>query len=217
MAINIYYNRSMSEANPYNPLQPAPLLIVISGPSGVGKDSVLLRMKERQLPFYFVVTATTRPRRENEVEGVDYLFTSHDEFARLIEQDELLEYAHVYNDWKGIPKAHVRLALASGKDVVMRLDVQGAATIRKLYPDALLIFLTTQDEQELVNRLKTRRTEAPEDLNLRIAMARQELKRIQDFDYILVNRDCLLDETVDNILGIIRAEHQRVHPRKVNL
>ncbi len=217
MTINIYYNRSMTEANPYNPLHPEPLLIVISGPSGVGKDSVLLRMKERQLPFYFVVTATTRRRRANEVEGEDYFFVTHDEFARMIEQDDLLEYAYVYNDYKGIPKAQIRQALASGKDVVMRLDVQGSATIRKLYQEALLIFLTTQDEQELVNRLRTRSTESPDELNLRIAMARKELKRIHDFDYILVNRDCRLDETVDNILGIIRAEHQRVHPRKVNL
>jgi guanylate kinase len=111
----------------------------------------------------------------------------------------------------------VRNALDSGLDVLMRLDVQGAATIRRIYPEALLIFLTTQDENELVNRLKTRRTESPDELNLRIAMARQELKRIQDFDYILVNRENHLDETVDAILTIIQAEHYRVHPRKVRL
>jgi guanylate kinase len=207
----------MTDSNPYNPLHPEPLLIVISGPSGVGKDSVLQRMKERSLPFYFVVTATTRPRRPNETAGVDYFFVSHDEFAEMIEKDELLEYAYVYNDFKGIPKAQVRQALASGQDVVMRLDVQGAATIHRLYPDALLIFLTTQDEQELVNRLKTRRTESPDELNLRIAMARQELKKIGEFDYVIVNRECLLDETVDTILSIIKAERHKVHPRKINL
>jgi guanylate kinase len=203
--------------NPYNPLYPEPLLIVLSGPSGVGKDAVLLRMKERNLPFYFVVTATTRARRPNEVEGIDYFFVSHDEFARMIEADELLEYAYVYNDYKGIPKAQVRQALASGQDVIMRLDVQGAATIRKLCPGALLIFLTTQNEGELVHRLKTRSTESPDELSLRIAMARQELKRIQDFDYILVNREHQLDVTVDKILAIVQAEHHRVHPRKVTL
>jgi guanylate kinase len=203
--------------NPYNPLYPEPLLIVLSGPSGVGKDAVLLRMKERNLPFYFVVTATTRARRPNEVEGIDYFFVSHDEFARMIEADELLEYAYVYNDYKGIPKAQVRQALASGQDVIMRLDVQGAATIRKLCPGALLIFLTTQNEGELVHRLKTRSTESPDELSLRIAMARQELKRIQDFDYILVNREHQLDDTVDKILAIVQAEHHRVHPRKVTL
>ena len=122
-----------------------PLLIVISGPSGSGKDSVIQRMKEMNLPFHFVITATTRPARPEEVHGVDYFFLSPDEFAEMIEKDGLLEYAIVYNDYKGIPKEQVRQALASGKDVVMRIDVQGAATIRKICPDALSIFLTTQD------------------------------------------------------------------------
>jgi guanylate kinase len=103
--------------------QSSPLLVVLSGPSGVGKDTVIQRMKERQLPFHFVVTATTRHPREGEVHGRDYFFVSSDEFAALIESDELLEYAHVYNDYKGIPK-QVREALASGQDVIMRLDVQ---------------------------------------------------------------------------------------------
>ncbi len=207
----------MTEANPYSPPHPEPLLVVISGPSGVGKDSVILRMKERQLPFYFVVTATTRPRRQNEIDGVDYFYVTHDEFAKMIEQDELLEYAYVYNDFKGIPKAQVKEALASGRDVVMRLDVQGSATIRKLCPEAILIFLTTRDENELVSRLKNRRTETPDELGLRIAMARQELKRIQEFDYVLVNREAHLDETVDMILSIINVEHHRTRQRKVTL
>jgi guanylate kinase len=164
-----------------------------------------------------VVTATTRPIRPNEVNGRDYFFVSHDEFARMIEQDELLEYAIVYNDYKGIPKQQVREALASGKDVVMRIDVQGAATIRKLAPEALLVFLTTENESELVSRLQERKTETPEGINLRIATARQELKRISEFDYVVVNSDFLLDETVDILTAIIQAEHHRINPRKVNL
>jgi guanylate kinase len=174
-------------------------------------------MKDRDLPFHFVVTATTRPPRPDERHGVDYFFISHDEFAEMIEQDELLEYAIVYSDYKGIPKNQVREALDSYKDVVMRLDVQGAATIRNLYPEALLIFLTTQDEDELVRRLKARKSETPEGLNLRIATARQELKRIDEFDYVVINRENQLDEAVDAILAIIQAEHYRVHPRKVIL
>jgi len=201
----------------FNLYHPQPLLIVISGPSGVGKDTVLQRMKERELPFHFVVTATTRPKRENEVHGKDYFFVSKDEFARMIEADELLEYAIVYNDYKGIPKQQVREALASGKDVVMRIDVQGAATIRKLAPEALLIFLTTTGEEEMVNRLKARKSENSEGLALRIATARQELKRIDEFDYVVVNSDFHLDETVDTLVAIIQAEHHRVRPRKVNL
>jgi guanylate kinase len=207
----------MTDPIPFSPPQHKPLLIVISGPSGVGKDTVIQRMKERELPFHFVVTATTRQARPEEVHGVDYYFLSHDEFAEMIEQDELLEYAIVYNDYKGIPKQQVRQALESGKDVVMRLDVQGAATIREISPEAVLIFLTTQSQEELVNRLRVRKTETPEGLNLRIATARQELKRIDEFDYVVVNPEYQLDETVDTILAIIHAEHHRVHPRKVTL
>jgi guanylate kinase len=197
--------------------QRQPLLIVISGPSGVGKDSVLQRMKERDLPFHFVVTATTRPQREAEIDGVDYHFVTTDEFAEMIEKGELLEYAIVYNDYKGIPKKQVREALASGQDVVMRIDVQGAETIRELCPDALLVFLSTRNEDELVARLVARKTETPEGLKLRIATARQELKRVAMFDYYVVNADLRLDETVDIILAIIKAEHHRTEPRKVTL
>jgi len=205
---------SDSDFNLYNP---QPLLVVISGPSGVGKDSVVNAMKERGLPFHFVVTATTRPRRAEEVHGQDYFFVSKEEFARMIEQDELIEYAIVYSDYKGIPKQQVREALASGKDVVMRLDVQGAATVRKLAPEAVLIFLTTQSETELVERLKARRTDTAEDLSLRIATARQELKRAAEFDYVVVNADGHLDETANTVIAIVDAEHHRVNPRKVNL
>ena len=207
----------MTEKIDFNPLNPEPLLVVISGPSGVGKDTVIQRMKERHIPVHFVVTATTRPPRKDEVHGVDYFFISADLFAEMINRDELLEYAIVYNDYKGIPKEQVRQALASGKDVVMRIDVQGAAKIRALSPGAVLIFLTTQDEEEMVNRLRVRKSETPEGLNLRIAMARQELKRIEEYDYVVVNRDGELDETVDTIAAIIHAEHHRVKHRKVTL
>ena len=196
---------------------PQPLLIVISGPSGAGKDTVMQRMQERGLPFHFVVTATTRPRRPAEVDGRDYLFVSKDEFARMIDEDELFEHAIVYGDYKGIPKQQVREALASGIDVVMRIDVQGAETVRKMAHEALLIFVTTESEAELVQRLETRKTETADSLSIRIATARKELKRVEAFDYVIVNRDFHLDETVDAIRAIIMAEHHRVNPRKVDL
>jgi guanylate kinase len=205
---------SDSEFNLHKPL---PLLIVISGPSGVGKDSVLHGLKERKLPMHIVVTATTRPRRENETHGVDYFFVSKDEFAHMIEEEELIEYAIVYNDYKGIPKQQVREALASGQDVVMRVDVQGATTVRKLAPEAVLIFLTTESEDALVRRLRARQTETAEDLSLRIATARQELKRAVGFDYVIVNADGRLEDTVNTVIAIIKAEHHRVNPRKVSL
>jgi guanylate kinase len=193
------------------------LLIVLSGPSGVGKDTVLQRMKERRLPFHFVVTATTRAARPGEQHGRDYFFISNDEFAEMIEQNELLEYARVYNDYKGIPKQQVRDALASGHDVIMRLDVQGAATVKALAPGAILVFLSPASEDELVLRLRERKTETPEGLKLRIATARKELDRVREFDYCVTNPDMALEETVDKIIAISEAEHLRVHPRQVTL
>jgi guanylate kinase len=201
----------------FNLRKPSPLLIVVSGPSGVGKDSVVQRMIERGFPFHFVVTATTREKRETETHGKDYLFVSKDEFARMIEQNELIEYAIVYGDYKGIPKAQVREALASGKDVVMRLDVQGAETVRKLAPEALLIFITCESEEELERRLRERKTETADSLSLRIATARKELQRIEAFDYVIVNQDFHLDDTVNKVRAIISAEHLRVQHRKVTL
>jgi len=175
------------------------------------------RMQERGLPFHFVVTATTRPKRANETHGRDYIFVSKDEFARMIDDDELIEHAIVYGDYKGIPKQQVREALASGQDVMMRIDVQGAESVRKMAPEALLIFITTDSEEELVHRLETRKTETADSLAIRIATARKELKRVEAFDYVIINRDFHLDETVDAIRAIIVAEHHRVNPRKVSL
>lgn len=208
---------SPSSESDFNVHYHQPLLIVISGPSGAGKDTVMQRMKERGLPFHFVVTATTRPQRASEVHGKDYWFVSEEEFARMIDEDELIEHAIVYGDYKGIPKQQVRVALASGMDVVMRIDVQGAESVRKMAHDVLMIFITTETEEDLVRRLETRRSETADSLALRIATARKELKRVEAFDYVIVNREFHLDETVDTIRAIIEAEHHRVTPRKVDL
>lgn len=197
--------------------QQQPLLIVISGPSGVGKDTVVHRMRERRLPFRFVVTATSRPRRDDEVDGVDYLFLTHEEFEGMVARGEFLEHALVYGQFKGIPRRHVREALATGQDVVFRIDVQGAETVRRLCPEALLIFLATRDEEELARRLRKRRTESAEALELRLAAARQEYEKVGLFDYVVVNGDDELDRAVDTIEAIIRAEHHRTRPRRVTL
>lgn len=196
---------------------PRPLLVVISGPSGVGKDATLQLLRDSGHSFHFVVTATTRPIRPGEVDGVDYHFVSMGEFAEMIEQKELLEYAVVYGDYKGIPKKHVRDALASGKDVIMRIDVQGAATIRRLVPNAVSIFLSAESEEELVRRLQERKTEAPDKLKMRIVTARQELKRVFEFDYVVVNHGNKLESTVNQVLGIISAEKARTDWTPVQL
>jgi guanylate kinase len=200
----------------YN-LRSNPLLVVLSGPSGVGKDTVLTGLKKRNPLFHFVVTVNTRPKRPDEVDGVDYYFITKERFAEMINQDELLEHAIVYGDYKGIPKQQVRDALASGKDVLMRLDVQGAATVRRLVPEAVLIFLTAPSEEELISRLQARKTEPPDQFKLRMATSRQEMKRMSEFDYVVINREACIEETVAVVLAIIRAEHCRVHQRVVNL
>jgi guanylate kinase len=194
-----------------------PLLIVISGTPGAGKDSVIRRLKEREHPFHFVVTATDRPPRPGEAHGKDYFFLTTEEFETMIKNDELLEHALVYGQHKGVPKQQVREALASGKDVVMRIDVQGATTIRNLVPEAVLIFLTAPSEEELVQRLHQRGSDSPEQIEKRIATAREEMKRLPEFDYIVVNRDGELDRAVDDVLAIVRAEHCRAKPRVVKL
>jgi guanylate kinase len=195
-----------------------PLLIVVSGPSGVGKDTIARMLMETQDDnYYFVVTATTRPPRAGEVNGYDYFFVSHDQFALMIEEDELLEYAVVYNDYKGVPKQQIRDALNSGKDVIMRVDPQGAATIRNLVPGAVFLFLIAESEQALVQRLRERKSETAEGLNLRIATARQEMKRIHEFDYCVVNAEEQQELTVAKIKAIILAEHQRVDQRPIQL
>ena len=197
--------------------QHTPLLIVISGPSGIGKDTVVEGLKARNLPFHFVITASNRAPRVNEVDGVDYFFYSTEEFEKLISDDELLEHAWVYSAYKGVPKSQVREALASGEDVVMRLDVQGAKTVHQLCPEAILIFLTANTEEEWLQRLKDRRSETDEELKLRIETARLEFQTLDVFDYLVINETDRLDRTLDIIESIISAEHHRVHPRKVSL
>lgn len=196
---------------------PQPLLIVISGPSGVGKDAVLKGMQSRSLPLHYVVTMTSRPPRNGEVDGEDYYFVTREKFEALIEQDEFLEHALVYNDYKGIPKQQIRDALASNRDVILRVDVQGAKTLRRLCPDVVLIFLIPSNQKEWLDRLRNRKSETAESLALRLKTAQEELQHLPDFDYVVVNRQDRLDDAVSTIISIIDAEHHRVVPRKVSL
>lgn len=194
------------------------LVVVISGPSGVGKDAVIRRLQEIRPSLHFVVTATSRPMRPGERHGYDYFFVSRDEFEAMIGQNELLEHALVYGEYKGIPKQQVREAVEKQTDVVLRLDVQGAATVRGLLGGGgVFIFLTAESELELVQRLVGRKTEPMERLVVRVATARQELGRLQEFDYVVVNRDGCLDETVHALCSIIDAERARVKQTPMKL
>lgn len=198
-------------------LKPEPLLIVLSGPSGVGKDVTLQALKKRNIPLHFVVTATTREARPEETHGVDYFFYSKEEFQAMIDANELLEYAIVYEDYKGIPKEQVRKAMQSGLDVILRVDVQGAAKLRELNPDAVLIFLLPSSVEEWHERLNNRQTETEESMKIRLNKVKWELEYLPIFDYMVVNRHNCLDEAVDTIIEIIHAEHHRTIPRKITL
>jgi len=198
-------------------LEPPPLIIVISGPSGVGKDELIAGLKARGRPFHIVVTATTRPKRPNETDGLDYHFVTVAEFAEMIDAGELLEHAMVYGDYKGIPKQQVRDALLSGKDVILRIDVQGAETVRRLLPDAVFIFMIAESVEELERRLRERKSEAADRLKMRIATARLELRRVREFDFVVVNRRDRLELAVDTVLAVIDAEKHRVTRRTIRL
>ncbi|HMO56756.1 MAG TPA: guanylate kinase [Roseiflexaceae bacterium] len=204
-----------------NPLldgQPAyPLLVVLSGPSGVGKDSIVMRMRELGFSFHFVVTATSRPIRPGEREGYDYHFVSRERFEEMISQGELLEWANVYGHYKGIPKSEIRQALASGRDVILRIDIQGAATICRMVPGTTTIFVAPGSFAELRARLQWRRTEDPDEIERRLEFAAREMEAIDNFDYVVMNREDRLDDTVGQIRAIVTAEKQRVHPRRVEL
>ncbi|HWQ46171.1 MAG TPA: guanylate kinase [Longilinea sp.] len=201
----------------FNVLHPEPLMVVISGLSGAGKDSVIEELIQRGLPLHFVVTTTSRAPRANEVHGKDYLFVSKVEFERMIEAKELIEYALVYNDYKGVSRAQVDIAAASGKDVLLRVDVQGAARLRSLNPDALLIFIIPENEEAWLHRFTQRGVDTPESQRIRLDTARNELSYLPMFDYVIVNRDGHLKEAADTIQSILTAEHSRVQPRRICL
>ena len=193
-----------------------PLLVVLSGPSGVGKDAALDALKLLDRPWRFVVTATTRPQRPGEQEGVDYIFLETAAFLKMKERDDLLESAQVYDYWYGVPRNQVRQGLQDGKDVILKVDVQGADTVRELAPDALFIFMIPSSLDELRSRLTKRMTEKPSEIDLRLSIAQSELGRVGEFDYRVVNREGQLEQTVAEIDAIITAENCRTRPRVVD-
>ena len=182
------------------------LVLVISGPSGVGKDAVIRRLQEKRPDIHFVVTATSREMRPGEQDGVDYYFVSKEQFEEWIVEDRLLEHAVVYGEYKGIPRQQVEDALKSNTDVVLRIDVQGAATMRRLLPEMVSIFLVAESEEALVQRLVDRKTEPEDKMKVRIETAREEMSHVDEFDYVVVNRDGEMENTVTRIEDILLAE-----------
>jgi len=184
-----------------------PLLVVITGPSGVGKDTLLARLKALGRPYHFAVTATTRAPRPGEVEGIDYYFLSEEQFDEMLARGEFLEHATVYDQRKGVPRPPVREALAAGRDVIMRTDVQGARYIKSVCPGALTVFIQPPSWEEMEWRLRTRGTDGPEQLELRLRVAREELAAAGEFDRTVLNDD--LNACVDAIEALLAKERAR--------
>jgi len=209
-------NISHDRQSPFS-LAAKPLLIVLSGPSGAGKDALLTRMKESGYPLEYITTVTTRAQRAKEKDNVDYHFVSTIKFQKMIKNNELLEWANVYGNWYGVPRQPVKEALDRGRDIIVKVDTQGAATIKKILPEAVFIFLMPPSMEELVMRLRQRHTESPFDLALRIKTAEEEIKQLPLFDYVVINKRGEIDQAVSEIKAIITAEKCRVSPREIAL
>ena len=205
------------EGQPPFSLPTKPLLIVLSGPSGAGKDALLTKMKESGYPLEYITTVTTRVQRAEEKDNVDYHFISTGKFQEMLKNNELLEWANVYGNWYGVPKEPIKQALERGRDTIVKVDTQGAATIKKIIPEAVFIFLMPPSREELATRLKQRHTESPSDLALRIKTVEEEIKQLPLFDYIVVNKQDKIDLAVSDITAIIAAEKCRVNPRRITL
>jgi len=195
----------------------SPLVIVVSGPSGVGKDAILNRMKEARYPFFFVTTVTTRKRRDSEIDRIHYHFSSLEDFQKLLNDQGFLESANVYGNWYGVPKQPIKEAITKGLDTIIKVDVQGAANIKKILPEAVFIFINAPSVDELCNRLKSRCTENAADLSLRIKTAQSELEKMADFDYVVMNPPGDIESAVKDILAIVKAEKCRVKQRQIKL
>ena len=194
-----------------------PLLIVISGPSGVGKDALLHGMRKSSLPLHFVVTVTTRPRRQGEIDGGDYHFISKSDFEQMIEKRELLEWANVYGNFYGVPKRELQQAQVERLDAVVKVDVQGAATIKSILPGAVFIFVAAPSMGELKERLKQRKTESGVDLELRTKAAEEEMSSLNLFDYVIINYEGHVERAVSQVESIITAEKCRVKARSIEI
>ena len=195
----------------------ASILLVISGPSGVGKDAVVAGLRSALPSAYFATTVTTRPPRPGERDGVDYRFLSEEQYDRLVAEDGFLERAAVYTHRYGVPRREVEQALREGRDVIVRVDVQGAATMKRLMPDAVLVFLAPESDEVLQKRLRDRATDAGADLRARLETAAREMAQEGSFDHVVVNAEGLLAATVSRIVSVVESERRRRNRRPTQI
>jgi guanylate kinase len=193
------------------------MLVIISGPSGVGKDTIIdaLRLRAHDPEYHYVVTCTTRARRPGEVDGVDYNFMKPEAFAEIRAAGGFLEANEVHGNWYGTPRSQVREALMAGRDVILKIDVQGAQVVKGKVPGALLIFLIPPSLEDLFQRLRSRATETADELEVRQRNAAIELARQEDYDYVVTNETGQVERTAERIDEIIAAEHASHPDRQV--
>jgi guanylate kinase len=193
------------------------LLFVLSAPSGTGKDSVINALKAKGMNFHVVASVTTRAPRLGESEGNPYYFINAEAFERMVNNNELLEHANVHGNWYGQPTRQITENLRQGRDVLLKIDVQGARTVRQKLPGAIYIFLVPGSIDELIDRLTNRQTETEVERKRRLDDAEIELSQRKYYDYVIVNRQGQLDDAVENLRAIIKAEHCRTQPRYVEI
>jgi guanylate kinase len=189
-------------------LQKQANLFVLSGPSGVGKGTVLDRLLEDFKLIEYSVSATTRKPRPGEISGQDYFFLAEEEFLQMIREDHFIEWARVHNNYYGTPREFVEKTLKTGKDIILEIDIQGARQVKRNYPDAIFIFLIPPSLEELRNRIEKRGSEDEINKDLRLKNAEGEMKELASYDYIIVNDQ--LTETVNKLKAIIIAEKCRL-------
>lgn len=196
---------------------PNPMLVVVSGPSGVGKSTIVAALARRHPQVVPIVTATTRPRRPGEIDGVHYHFMSTEEFERLRATNGLLESAQVHGHWYGTPLDQIRGILRAGRDAILTIDPQGARAVRRLVPDALLLFVMPPSLDDLDARLSRRGSEDAASQALRRHNAVDEMAAANDYDHIVVNETGHVEESAERIWEVIQAEARRDPPRRVRL
>lgn len=198
---------------------PGAQLVIISGPSGVGKDTIIaaLAARPRDPDYHYVVTCTTRAPRPGEIPGVSYQFVTRTEFHALRDSGELLESAQVHGNWYGTPRRDLAQALADGYDVILKIDVQGARVVKERVPDALLVFIVPPSLEALFQRLRSRATENADELELRQRNAAIELARQGDYDHVVVNETGEIERTAAEIEAIIEQDKRRNSERRIRI
>jgi len=185
------------------------LLVVVSGPSGAGKGTVLKRLKDSDDSIRFSISATTRTIRQGEKEGLNYFFKTRDEFKSMIEAGQLLEWVEYCGNYYGTPKEYIETTVKEGYDCLLEIEVEGAANVKKAYPDCVLIFILPPSFEELKRRIEKRATEEPEIVAKRLQRAREEMAYIENYDYVIVNDK--IEDAVENLRSILKAEKLKLN------